>query len=138
MNKYAYRLKELRKPINEPENHMTMEKLCDIFRNKYNLKVNKSMISRWENGSAIPDNKHILAYAKYFNIDMNYLYGLTDVKQTLNNSIHNDILYETDKFAKKFEEIKTLDLETKEVIFNILEKLLTFDKEKLKGLNLVI
>lgn len=138
MNKYAYRLKELRKPINKPENHMTMEKLCDIFRNKYNLKVNKSMISRWENGSAIPDNKHIIAYAKYFNIDMNYLYGLTDVKQTLNNSIYNDILYETDKFTKKFEEIKTLDLETKEVIFSILEKLLTFDKEKLNSLNSII
>lgn len=64
------RLKELRKPLNN--SGISMDELCNIFKEKYNLNINKSMISRWENGTAIPDNRHIVAYAKYFDIDMNY------------------------------------------------------------------
>ncbi len=42
------------------------------------------MISRWENGQASPNNSYLSAYAKFFNIDLNYLAGLTDVRRTLN------------------------------------------------------
>ncbi|SQC97494.1 Helix-turn-helix domain [Fusobacterium necrophorum subsp. necrophorum] len=68
-----------------------MDELSKIFKEKYDLSVNKSMISRWETGIAVPDNKHIVAYAKYFDIDMNYLIGLTNVKRNL-----SDITYSKD------------------------------------------
>ena len=60
---YGDRFKELRKPKNGKT--LSMDELCDIFRKEYGLNVNKSMVSRWETGIAVPDNKHVVAYALF-------------------------------------------------------------------------
>ena len=69
------RLKELRK-----ENALSMDSLVEKLNRKYNLNITKSMISRWENNLSEPSSKFITAYAKFFNIDLNYLAGITDIK----------------------------------------------------------
>lgn len=115
---FGDRLKTLRKP--KEGNSLSMDELSKIFKEKYNLSVNKSMISRWETGIAVPDNKHIVAYAKYFDIDMNYLIGLTNVKRNL-----SDITYSKDN-AKD------------ENLFEILEFLKNLDRERLKKIKEII
>lgn len=66
------------------EKKLSMDELCEKLKNSYNLKITKSMISRWENGLANPNNTYLSAYAKFFNIDLNYLAGLTDARKPLN------------------------------------------------------
>lgn len=78
---FGARLKELRKHNKEGDKRITMEGLCGIFSEKYGLTVNKAMISRWENGSVVPNNKHLVAYAKYFDMNINYLLGLSNIKK---------------------------------------------------------
>ncbi|AVQ30367.1 helix-turn-helix domain-containing protein [Fusobacterium varium] len=65
------------------EKNLSMDELCEKLNKLYNLKITKSMISRWENGQASPNNTYLSAYAKFFNIDLNYLVGLTDTKRPL-------------------------------------------------------
>ena len=45
------------------------------------------MISRWENNLSEPSSKFITAYAKFFNIDLNYLAGITDIKNPAPESL---------------------------------------------------
>lgn len=90
-NKYKFgdRLKELRISKGLTMDELS-EKLFDwstkneIDPDKF-IRINKSMISRWENNLATPDSKHISIYAKYFNVDINYLFGLTNVKNNLSD-----------------------------------------------------
>lgn len=128
---YGDRLKELRKP-NEGDS-LSMEELSDIFKQKYDLNVNKSMISRWETGVSVPDNKHIVAYAKYFDIDMNYLIGLTNVKRKLsdikysknikNDKILSDIIDSLSLFGEnELDEIKEIILALKSLDGTVLNK----------------
>lgn len=72
------KLKELR--VNSD---LSMESLIEKLNEKYKLNITKSMVSRWENNLSEPSNKFIAAYAKFFNIDLNYLVGLTDKKTVL-------------------------------------------------------
>lgn len=64
---------------------LTQREMADKL-NKINdegVEVSKSAISRWENGT-IPSASSLALYAKAFNIDMNYLLGLTDVYSEAN------------------------------------------------------
>lgn len=65
------------------EKDLSMDELCEKLNKTYNLKITKSMISRWENGQASPNNSYLSAYARFFNIDLNYLVGLTDIRRPL-------------------------------------------------------
>lgn len=51
------------------ERGLSMDALSQIFQKEYDLKVTKSMISRWENNLAQPTNKYVAAYAQYFNLN---------------------------------------------------------------------
>lgn len=62
---------------------LTMDALIEQLNKNYNLNITKSMMSRWENNLSEPSNKFIAAYAKFFNIDLNYLVGITDIKAPL-------------------------------------------------------
>ena len=62
---------------------LTMDALVEQLNKNYNLNITKSMMSRWENNLSEPSNKFIAAYAKFFNIDLNYLVGITDIKTPL-------------------------------------------------------
>lgn len=123
---YGYRLKELRKNSGVKKN---MQELCEIFAKEYGLNVNKSMISRWERGEVMPDNKHIVAYSKYFDIDINYLLGIVDEKRNL-----KDIVISRDvSLHKEITEFKDKDL-----LFEIVAKLKKHDIEYLKHLKEIL
>ena len=125
------RLKELRKPLNNTG--ISMDELCNIFKEKYNLNVNKSMISRWENGTAIPDNKHIVAYAKYFDIDMNYLIGLTNVPRKISEIIIDKNIKLDKDFSDIYECLKNIPDKKLFLIKKIIFKLIEMDNEKIEA-----
>ena len=85
MKNFGTRLKELRL-----SKDYTMDKLADELNSEYNLKITKSMISRWETGKAEPTNIFMSAYARYFNVDLNYIVGLTPEKRVLRNDMEDD------------------------------------------------
>lgn len=71
MSKFSDNLKRLRKEIN-----FTQEELAKA------LNVTKSRINMYECGEREPNFEMLESIADYFNVDMNYLLGETDVKNS--------------------------------------------------------
>lgn len=63
------RLKELREGKN-----LTQEELAEV------MKLTKSAISNWERGTRKPARENLEALADYFNVDLDFLRGRTDIK----------------------------------------------------------
>lgn len=135
---YGDRLKELRKPTGDKNAKKSMEELCEIFANEYGLNVNKSMISRWENGTAMPDNKHVIAYSKYFDVDINYLLGVTNIKRRMSDNQIGESVEKEVILNRVLENLKRLDKEKLEQIEVILEKLEKLDMDTLKAYTRII
>ena len=92
------KLKDLRIKSN-----LSMDSLIEKLNKKYDLNITKSMISRWENNLSEPSNKFVAAYAKFFNIDLNYLVGLTDIKSPLYSENTNACKSERDLMIEKYQ-----------------------------------
>ncbi|PGH22455.1 hypothetical protein RN96_04775 [Fusobacterium polymorphum] len=90
------RLKELR-----TSKDFTMDKLAEELNNKYGLRITKSMMSRWESGKAEPTNVFATAYAKYFNVKLDYILGLIDEKEPLNSNLESPRFRWVARNAKK-------------------------------------
>lgn len=71
MSKFSDNLKNLRKEIN-----YTQEQLAKA------LNVTKSRINMYERGEREPNFEMLENIADYFNVDMNYLLGKTDIKNS--------------------------------------------------------
>lgn len=70
------KLKNLRK-----ERELTLDMLvADLNQTYPDIKVNKSMLSRWERGENDPSLEYAKHLSMYFNVSLDYLIGLTDVR----------------------------------------------------------
>lgn len=69
------RLKRLR-----TEQQLTMEMMVEDFNMKFGENLNTSQVSRWENGKTDPGLSTGAKLAMYYNVSLDYLIGLTDVK----------------------------------------------------------
>lgn len=69
------RIKQLRE-----EKELSMDLLVYDITHKYQVELDKSMISRWENGKNEPSLERAKALAEYFDVSLDYLIGLTDDK----------------------------------------------------------
>lgn len=68
------RLKQLR-----TERELTLDNLVADMNQRYpELKLNKSMLSRWENGINDPSLDCAKHLSMYFDVSLDYLIGLTD------------------------------------------------------------
>ena len=67
---FSTNLKRLRK-----EHHLSQDKLAQELNSKYDTRVSKSMISRWERGSTDPQMKYVRMVADYFNISTDLVDG---------------------------------------------------------------
>lgn len=105
---------------------LDLSKYIINYYNKKNISINKVMISRWENGKSIPDLKQIIAYAKHFNIDINYLLRLIDIRRTLDGK-----LYKNDS-SELLETIFSLEKENRKIIIAMLKELCNENIEILK------
>lgn len=76
MTELSERLKMLRK-----EHDLTLDMLVADLNEKYPEQItNKSMISRWESGKNVPTLENAKILCMYFNVSLDYLIGLTDVR----------------------------------------------------------
>ena len=63
------------------ERDLTLDMLvADMNQKNPNMKINKSMLSRWENGINDPSLEYARNIAAYFDVSLDYLIGLTDVR----------------------------------------------------------
>lgn len=68
------RLKQLR-----TERDLTLDMLVADMNHKYpDLNINKSMLSRWENGVNDPSLDYAKHISMYFDVSLDYLIGLTE------------------------------------------------------------
>jgi len=70
MKTFAQRLRELRE-----EHDLTQEQLATALGFK-----TYTVISNWEGGKRRPDIDNLKVIAKYFNVSVDYLVGMTDIK----------------------------------------------------------
>lgn len=75
MKEFGQRLKELRE-----ERGLSMDMLVYDLNTKYQIEINKSNISRWENGTVDPSLTYAKCMSSYFDVSLDYMIGLTDVK----------------------------------------------------------
>lgn len=73
MEVFAERLKALRL-----EKQFTMDMVVYDLEQKYNIEITKSHLSRWENGKTEPSIRNAALLAKYYNVSLDYLIGVTD------------------------------------------------------------
>ena len=63
------------------ERELTMDMLVADLKSKYpNIKIEKSMLSRWEKGENAPTWENVKYLSMYFNVSLDYLAGLTDIR----------------------------------------------------------
>ena len=64
------------------------------------LDVSRQAISRWENGTALPDAQNILRISKLFNVTSDYLLN-DDYEEELNNALAEAAVKETKPLIRK-------------------------------------
>lgn len=64
------------------ERDLTMDMLVADMNSKYEMDkpINKSMISRWENGDNEPSLENTKYISMYFDVSVDYLIGLSNVR----------------------------------------------------------
>lgn len=77
MTGIGLKIKELRQ-----ERDLTMDMLVADMNAKYELEkpINKSMVSRWENGDNEPSLENAKYISMYFDVSLDYLIGISDVR----------------------------------------------------------
>lgn len=76
MTELKEKLKLLRK-----EKQLTIDMMVADINAKFpNLAINKSMLSRWENGQNEPSLENAKYLSMYFDVSLDFLIGLTDVR----------------------------------------------------------
>ena len=78
MSGFGERLKSLRR-----EKHLTQAQLTDILRNKYNLKTDRVMISKWETGLQTPHMETLKSVAEALGVSADYLLTGTETSTEL-------------------------------------------------------
>lgn len=63
------------------EKQLTIDMMVADMNEKYpTLAINKSMLSRWENGQNTPSLENAKFLCMYFDVSLDFLIGLTDVR----------------------------------------------------------
>ncbi len=62
------------------EKGITMDMLVYDMNTKFSISLNKGLVSRWENGINEPSLRYAAYLAQYYDVSLDYLIGLTDVK----------------------------------------------------------
>ncbi|MEK5500075.1 helix-turn-helix domain-containing protein [Bacillus sp. FSL M8-0168] len=83
MNTFGERLKKLRE-----DKDLSIGDLISELNKRYDTKVSKSMISRYENGQTDPKMEIVRIIADYFKVSLDYLIGLKEEPLTI--AAHHD------------------------------------------------
>ena len=83
--------------------NLTIEELVTVFNDKFGLRANKGMVSKWENDLVEPSLLYVTAYAKLFSIDLNELLNLpqstaiADIRDNLLSESHGRVDEKSEK-----------------------------------------
>lgn len=70
---FGERIKDLR-----IDKGLTLDLLVYDLKNRFNIEINKGLISKWENGINEPSLYYASILAQYYDVSLDYLIGLTD------------------------------------------------------------
>lgn len=87
---FLSRLKTLRKT-----KKLSQEKLAEELFNRYNVKISRISIARYEAGLRQPELNLLLYLADFFEVDLDYLAGMSDIPKKANKqktSVHSDVM----------------------------------------------
>ena len=107
---FGDRFKQLRS-----EKGLKQQELVDEFNKIYHYSFTRAAISQYENNKRIPEIDALRSFAEYFNVSLDYLMGITDIKNTSsttkekNNNDLNSKLSEKDERDIKKDLNKTLE-----------------------------
>ena len=102
--------------MNFSENLRELRKAKDIKQEVLaeNLNVSRQTVSKWENGTAMPDLKKLTALAEYFGVTMDELLGLTSpgsegetISDYAKEYINELISLENEASTRKINELNT-------------------------------
>ena len=79
MDDFGKRLRALRE-----ERELSLDMVVYDIDQKYTIEISKSHLSRWENGKHLPSVKYAAYLDLYYNVSLDYLLGLTDVRTPTN------------------------------------------------------
>lgn len=70
-NEFGKKLADLRK-----KNGYTQQELVDAINRKYGTEINRTTISKWENGTQEASMSTVKLFADFWNVSMDYLNGI--------------------------------------------------------------
>lgn len=82
---------------------LSMDELSERLNKKYDTKISKSTISRWENGTAIPKITYVNLLADYFNVPSSEL--INDSGVTMENNIYENIKSRANQLGISVQEV---------------------------------
>ncbi|MDF2530874.1 MAG: cro/C1-type DNA-binding domain protein [Clostridia bacterium] len=107
MQTLGERLKNLRN-----SKKLTMDKLAEVLNEKYDSKINKGMISKWENNLSEPSLDNAKVIANFFGKSLDYIIGVEDStndntqNELLTVAAHHDGVDWTEEELKELEDFK--------------------------------
>jgi len=115
---FGERFKELRL-----EKGLTQQELAEDFNKIYGHTFSKPSISQYENGKRTPENQALKNFASYFNVSIDYLLGVSDIRNNNINPEKKDLQNEFLTEINKFFSDKNIDRNEKDKLFKELSKM---------------
>lgn len=97
---------------NRTEQKMSLDRLSKELNNKYDTKISKSMISRWENGTTDPQMEYVRIIADFFSLPLSSL---------IEGDQKNETFEKYNSLPKELQ--KAVDVFVNEVHFNYLHEI---------------
>ena len=112
---------------------LTIEELATAFNDKFELRANKGMISKWENDLVEPSSQYITAYARLFGLDLTELLNLPSIDE---NYYHNpdaaalaDMIKDNPRYRVLFEASRNLSADDVDFVIDMIKKLAKTDDD---------
>lgn len=112
---------------------LTIEELTTAFNDKFELRANKGMVSKWENDLVEPSSPYITAYAKLFGLDLNELLNLPPSEE---NYYHDpdaaalaDMIKDNPRYRVLFEASRNLSADDVDFVIDMINKLAKTDED---------
>ncbi|MDU5942742.1 MAG: helix-turn-helix transcriptional regulator [Negativicoccus succinicivorans] len=112
---------------------LTIEELTTAFNDKFELRANKGMVSKWENDLVEPSSPYITAYAKLFGLDLNELLNLPPSDE---NYYHDpeaaalaDMIKDNPRYRVLFEASRNLSADDVDFVIDMINKLAKTDED---------
>lgn len=115
---FGQRFKELRL-----EKGLTQQELAEDFNKIYGHTFSKPSISQYENGKRTPENQALKNFASYFNVSIDYLLGVSDIKNNNISIEKQDLQSEFLTEINKFFSDKSISRDEKDKLFKELSKM---------------